>query len=903
MNQSPTSLLNFARPIQSVVLRGTVAALALVAVTFASVDCTLAQGKRGLGGNNNPLVTGINSNWYYNWGLGINGDIEHAQYVPMFWSGGTVNTANIENVIANSPSQFVLGFNEPEREDQSNMTVATALTRWRSLQVLRDNGFRLVSPAPSDTVDGRAWLDEFMAAVDADPDLAVDEVAFHWYGRVNPSNPTGSANTFLNRVDFFHNRYGRPVWITEFAGLDFEGEFDEETMQEANRIFLERVIPELERRAHVTRYAWWNHNDKSRLLATNTDLPTVTGEAWIDTIVDSGERFNIDGQSQGNDVFYLRGGELTNTGNSAPQAIRYVDAPEGSSIISGTADYGFRLDNPGYLRIRPGANLRKQGNNTITLPGTPITNDGTLSIESGTLQLEDGTEIFGQGTMLVESNGTLATSTNAFDRLGAIELPAMTLNQGLLHVKNGRTTMAEGLELSGSSEIRTDGNLVISGSTTGTGGIVSSGPGTLFLSGAGSHSSGVQVSAGSLIVANADASATGPGIVLVAGSGRLGGFGQVDGNVFVTADATVAPGVTQSGSGSTTTPPSITPGEVVDAIDFDFTGVQDDAPLTQTSTLNEALQVVSGLDFGPGLNPRNAANSGNEFNVAGFTTLLSFDAANAANDYLTFTVAPVEGLAIQLQDATFVVRRNGENAPKQFRMFNSINGFNTFADGRFFSTNDTSTATFTANFTNTVPTADPVEIRLYGWAANSGTGNLRVTNVSLDASFVSDPNSIAFDPTGIMQLGGSYAQADFATLEIDLGGTHPGEFDQLQVAGDVSLSGTLDVSLIDGFDGASGQSFDIITADSVTGTFDNVIAPEGMNVQVNYSGSTVSLAVTDDSFLLGDINRDGEVNFLDIAPFISVLSTSNFQEEADINGDGMVSFLDIASFIVLLSTQ
>jgi hypothetical protein len=56
-------------------------------------------------------------------------------------------------------------------------------------------------------------------------------------------------------------------------------------------------------------------------------------------------------------------------------------------------------------------------------------------------------------------------------------------------------------------------------------------------------------------------------------------------------------------------------------------------------------------------------------------------------------------------------------------------------------------------------------------------------------------------------------------------------------------------------------------------------------------------------FLLGDVNQDGVVNFLDISPFISVLSNSTFADEADINGDGNVDFLDISPFIALLSSQ
>lgn len=61
------------------------------------------------------------------------------------------------------------------------------------------------------------------------------------------------------------------------------------------------------------------------------------------------------------------------------------------------------------------------------------------------------------------------------------------------------------------------------------------------------------------------------------------------------------------------------------------------------------------------------------------------------------------------------------------------------------------------------------------------------------------------------------------------------------------------------------------------------------------------LTFVGDSVLLGDVNMDGAVNFLDISPFIGVLSANGFQAEADVNGDDVVNFLDIAVFISLLA--
>ena len=55
------------------------------------------------------------------------------------------------------------------------------------------------------------------------------------------------------------------------------------------------------------------------------------------------------------------------------------------------------------------------------------------------------------------------------------------------------------------------------------------------------------------------------------------------------------------------------------------------------------------------------------------------------------------------------------------------------------------------------------------------------------------------------------------------------------------------------------------------------------------------------NFELGDVNQDGMVDFLDITPFIAVVTGGGFQFEADTNGDGEVDFLDIVPFINLLT--
>ena len=53
--------------------------------------------------------------------------------------------------------------------------------------------------------------------------------------------------------------------------------------------------------------------------------------------------------------------------------------------------------------------------------------------------------------------------------------------------------------------------------------------------------------------------------------------------------------------------------------------------------------------------------------------------------------------------------------------------------------------------------------------------------------------------------------------------------------------------------------------------------------------------------MLGDVNCDGVVNLLDVAPFVDLVSLGEFSAKADINGDGDVDLLDVAPFVALLA--
>ena len=96
------------------------------------------------------------------------------------------------------------------------------------------------------------------------------------------------------------------------------------------------------------------------------------------------------------------------------------------------------------------------------------------------------------------------------------------------------------------------------------------------------------------------------------------------------------------------------------------------------------------------------------------------------------------------------------------------------------------------------------------------------------------------------------------------------------------------------------------TAENTTNAkdpFSNFLSDTSLGIFRDLGYETVDTTFVAREIQLGDVNQDGAVDFLDISPFISILSTDDFLEEADINQDGTVDFLDISPFITILSNN
>jgi hypothetical protein len=235
-----------------------------------SAGATTAANSPYKGVANSPAseIAALGATWCYNWGTSPKAsDCSDPYFVPMIWGGGDV--AGTIKAIGRAGYQTVLGFNEPNKSDQANLSVDSAIALWPDLT--SDPNIRVGSPAVSD--DGRAWLESFMTKAQAQG-LRVDFIAMHWYGwnagSCVPSQLEGAIN--------WASKWNLPIWITEFGCMG-SSNTDEQTVID----FFNNAIPMLKKHPLVERYAWypWNkYNDLYLAGSDGTRTITALGKAF-----------------------------------------------------------------------------------------------------------------------------------------------------------------------------------------------------------------------------------------------------------------------------------------------------------------------------------------------------------------------------------------------------------------------------------------------------------------------------------------------------------------------------------------------------------------------------------------------------------------------------------------------
>ncbi len=235
--------------------------------------------KKGVGAYHfdgvNAAMKDVKVSWYYNWTpknahLGAPG----VEFVPMIWGAKNVTKEDLDR--AKQEGRVLLGFNEPDRPDQANMSVKQALDLWPQLMA---TGMRLGSPAVSWGADTQGmWLDEFMKGAKA-RGHRVDFIAVHAYQGDFSDAAVGKFKRYLERT---YARYRLPIWVTEFAMVNFSRSPNVPS-QSRQAAFATASTTMLEGLPFVERYAWFALPARD---ADGTGLyrpgarPTLVGQAY-----------------------------------------------------------------------------------------------------------------------------------------------------------------------------------------------------------------------------------------------------------------------------------------------------------------------------------------------------------------------------------------------------------------------------------------------------------------------------------------------------------------------------------------------------------------------------------------------------------------------------------------------
>lgn len=233
------------------------------------------QSQAGTWEQNLPKLAKLQPYWNYSWGPDWwpqQTNCVTSEFVPMIWgrprSAEALRATLQEKVVPRIKDRTVkrvLGFNEPDKQEQANMPYMDAIELWPEFMKL---GVPLCSPACANPVginDESAqgvpgtWMRDFMREVDR-RGYRVDYIGAHWYGGT-------SAESFKQRMRQTHEMYGRrPLLITEFAPADWNvgGDIRKNRHTPAAVLkFMKEVLPWMEEQAWIAGYSWFSFDVSS----------------------------------------------------------------------------------------------------------------------------------------------------------------------------------------------------------------------------------------------------------------------------------------------------------------------------------------------------------------------------------------------------------------------------------------------------------------------------------------------------------------------------------------------------------------------------------------------------------------------------------------------------------------
>ncbi len=232
--------------------------------------------KKGAGQTHNSYIAKLNAGWFYDWHSN-NAGLPAPEYVIMAKGADKADYQQpvIDSYIANSKVSHLLAFNEPDVKAAHPLTPPEeAITMYRNLL---QTGLRLGSPVSGQFgPDSTNWLSKFMQMADAQ-NLRIDFIALHWYdwvywraNKIAEPDVQGIFERFKTYVTAAHNRYKRPLWITEFNS-------NRNTTEKTHVEFMKLAIPWLDAQPYVERYAYFF---PPKVQSESANVLTAAGAAY-----------------------------------------------------------------------------------------------------------------------------------------------------------------------------------------------------------------------------------------------------------------------------------------------------------------------------------------------------------------------------------------------------------------------------------------------------------------------------------------------------------------------------------------------------------------------------------------------------------------------------------------------
>ncbi len=314
-------------------------------IRVVNCDEKVASTKRGVCANElseedfRLLAPGIS--WFYNWHYETKDRPPMSasmEFIPMAWGDRPADLAGLQKYLEQTPKKprVVLAINEPNLRGQAFISPEKTADLYRRVKEVAD---RYQIPAVGPNMSLGSADNDSIKAMDPVQNKEVTytfmvpflDAFLHYVGNVNvPAtafHSYGALGELKWAVGMMHEKFNRPVWVTEYA------QWKTDSAEDARK-YLMQATDFLERTPYVAGYAWFKErvkdNQSISLLANNASKLTPMGEAYVALPPhDDNLYYRIPGRLQAENYAASDKEEINPTGDTNGFAFMGSESPQG----------------------------------------------------------------------------------------------------------------------------------------------------------------------------------------------------------------------------------------------------------------------------------------------------------------------------------------------------------------------------------------------------------------------------------------------------------------------------------------------------------------------------------------------------------------------------------------------